>query len=91
MKKSELIFVGMVVIFSLFMAKCNLSRSTLIDHNIAIECKILLEESYLTQKTNDKAFLITLIQKCGEANKFLRCEKYIENRTLWEACNGSLK
>lgn len=89
--KTGALFVTLIVSVIL-LSKCSLSRSTLIDHNIAVECKLLVEVAYLTQKSGpDKAFLVPMAQKCSEANTFIRCEKYIDDRLKWEACKGALK
>lgn len=91
----KLLSIGMTVLLLTAIAvmgsRCNLDRSQLITTDIPIECKIVLELAYYQQKQPDKSAIVANIQACKEAMRYDRCAKYIENRTLWEACNGALK
>jgi hypothetical protein len=88
---SIVMFTLLLVAIIAMGSRCNLNRSELTNTDIPIECKIVLELAYFQQKQPDKSAIVANIQACKEAMRFNRCAQYIENRTLWEACNGALK
>jgi hypothetical protein len=87
--------IGMIlfcVAIAAMSMRCNLQRSELIkDDKLTIECKLAIEAFYYLQKSADKSTIVAIVQACKESNRFSRCEKFIENRTLFAECKELLK
>ena len=92
------LLVSVSVIFAIgililaFLMSCTIPQSELIkDNKLPIECKTLLAMAHLNQKSVDKNSIVPIAQSCKEANRFVRCERYIKDRTLFAECRALLK
>lgn len=90
---SIIVFILLLCAIAVMGSRCNLAYPTdfIKDPAYTPECKISVLQGYYMQKAADKSALVNLSQSCKESNRFTRCDKYIDNRTLFAECKELLK
>jgi predicted small lipoprotein YifL len=89
----SIIYFIAALFFALFASRCGLKYPAdfIKDPAYTPECKISVLQGYYMQKAVDKSALVELTKSCKESNRFTRCEKHINDRTLFAECKELLK